>query len=183
MQSILEVAKDFLRSTVPPDGVVGDFTMGNGGDTLFLSRLVPMGKVYAFDVQPMALESTRRHLEEAGAGENVELILASHHLLEAYIPGEIDGGMFNLGYLPWSDKGVTTRRETTLPAIEAALEKLKVGGALVVVIYPGHEEGRLEGEAIQAFGAGLPQKRFDCTLHRILNVPDCPYILAFEKRR
>ena len=36
--------------------------------------------------------------------------------------------MFNLGYLPGSDKSVTTMRVTTMPAIEAAIDLLDHGG-------------------------------------------------------
>ena len=66
-RSITEVAKSFLNEEIPKDGIICDFTMGGGHDTLYLSDLVPEGKVYAFDIQPLALERTRKRLEEAGA--------------------------------------------------------------------------------------------------------------------
>ena len=75
--------------------------------------------------------------------------------------------MFNLGYLPWADKTVTTRRETTLEAVDKALALLRVGGVLVVVVYPGHQEGRLEGEALQKKLSALDSKRYDVLLHRL----------------
>ena len=91
--------------------------------------------------------------------------------------------MFNLGYLPWADKAITTRRETTLEAVDKALPLLRIGGVLVIVIYPGHEEGRLEGEALQQKLSGLDPKRYDVLLHRLIHVPECPYILAVERRK
>ena len=183
MKTILNVAKTFITDCVPADGVVADFTMGNGHDTLFLSRLVPQGKVYAFDIQPQALESTRALLEKNQAGENVQLICACHSRLDEFIDTPIDAGMFNLGYLPWSDKTVTTQSGTTLTAIRKAVALLKAGGALVIMIYPGHTEGEKEGELIQSYAKGLDAKRFDATLYRIFNVPDCPYFVAIEKRK
>ena len=183
MKTILTVAKSFLIDCVPPNGIVGDFTMGNGHDTLFLSQLVPQGKVYAFDIQPQALESTRKLLDENQAGDNVQLICACHSTLDDYIHEPIDGGMFNLGYLPWSDKTVTTKCETTLTAIEKAVALLKPGGALVVMIYPGHSEGAREGQRIEAYAKELDRKKFDATLYRIFNIPDCPYFVAIEKRK
>ncbi|MDD3193963.1 MAG: class I SAM-dependent methyltransferase [Oscillospiraceae bacterium] len=51
------------------------------------------------------------------------------------------------------------------------------------LIYPGHEEGRLEGEALQQTLSRLDAKRYDVLLHRLIHVPDCPYILAVERRK
>lgn len=182
MKSILAVAKSFFED-IPQDGILCDFTMGNGSDTLYLSSLVPKGHLYAFDIQPLALEHTRARLEQAGAGANVTLILDSHANMDRYITGPIHGGMFNLGYLPTSDRVVTTKCETTMTAIGKALEHLCVGGALVVVIYPGHEEGRREGEAVVEFGRSLSPKQYDVTHYRLINIPDCPFIVAFQRRK
>ncbi len=122
-------------------------------------------------------------MAENGAGDNVQLILDSHSNLDRYIQTPLDAGVFNLGYLPWADKTITTRRETTLEAVEKALSLLRVGGVLVIVIYPGHEEGRLEGEALQQKLSTLDPKRYDVLLHRLIHVPNCPYILAVERRK
>ena len=183
MRSILGTAKELLAPALHPGGTAADFTMGNGHDTLFLSRALPGGKVWAFDIQPAALEATRALLAENGAGDNVQLILDSHSNLDRYIQTPLDAGVFNLGYLPWADKTITTRRETTLEAVEKALSLLRVGGVLVIVIYPGHEEGRLEGEALQQKRSTLDPKRYDVLLHRLIHVPHCPYILAVERRK
>ena len=82
-RSITEVAKSFLDDCIPPDGIVCDFTMGTGHDTLWFSGLVPAGHVYAFDVQPLALERTRERLDTAGGCPNVTLILDSHEHFRA----------------------------------------------------------------------------------------------------
>lgn len=88
-RSITEVAKSFLNEEIPKDGIICDFTMGGGHDTLYLSDLVPEGKVYAFDIQPLALERTRKRLEEAGGRPNVQLILDSHENFDRYVPGSL----------------------------------------------------------------------------------------------
>lgn len=183
MKTILTVAKDLLVQGIREDSIVADFTMGNGNDTLFLSTLVPKGHVYAFDIQPQALENTRRRLKEHGAPPNVSLILDSHHNLERYIPGGIDAGMFNLGFLPHGDPALTTRRETSLPAVQKAVERLNPGGVVAVVVYPGHEEGRLEGEALQELVKCYSSEIYDSTVFRIVNIPHCPYIIAVERRK
>ena len=78
---LLDLAKSFLAN-VPSDAAVADFTMGNGHDTVFLCGLVPQGRVYAFDVQPQALENTRLLLAERGCS-NATLILDLHENFKA----------------------------------------------------------------------------------------------------
>ena len=183
MIKILEYAKDLLRESASPDGVGVDLTMGNGYDTLFLSRLYSQGKVYAFDIQQQALDHTQALLEQEGQRENVQLILDSHSNLDNYVSEPIDGALCNLGYLPGSDKSVTTLRPTTRMAIEKTLARLKKGGILAVAVYPGHPEGRLEGEMLQELGASLSKKEYDVLLHRLVNVPDSPYLICFQHRK
>lgn len=48
---------------------------------------------------------------------------------------------FNLGYLPGGDKGIITRSETTLLALEAAKRILMPGGLISLVVYVGHPGG------------------------------------------
>ena len=107
----------------------------------------------------------------------------SHENFDRYVPGEFDAGMFNLGYLPTSDHVVTTKAETTMAAVSKALERVKVGGTVVVVVYPGHPEGKREGELLLEFASSLSDRKYDATYYRLVNIPDCPFILAFQKRQ
>lgn len=136
MFQLLDVAKEFLsQANITPDGVLADFTMGNGYDTAYLASLVPEGKVYAFDIQPEALENTAARLKAAGL-DNVKLILDSHSNATEYIKEPIQAGMFNLGYRPGGDKTVHTMHESTLKAVGDAIKMLRPGGILVVSVYP-----------------------------------------------
>ena len=180
MFQLLDYAKSRLSEDIARDGVLVDFTMGNGHDTLYLSGLVPEGKVYAFDVQEMALVNTRRLLDENGR-TNVTLIHDSHEHILKYVEEEIDGGMFNLGYLPGSDKVIHTMRTSTELAVNGALERLKKGGHLVISVYPGHDEGRLEGELLLDMLSKLDRKKFCAMNFRILNAADSPFVIAIEK--
>ena len=183
MVELTELHKYFISRHVSEGDTVVDFTMGNGNDTLYLSRAVgESGRVFAFDVQQEALVSTEAHLEKEGAPKNYTLICASHHRVREFVTEPIRAGMFNLGYLPRSGrKAVTTMRETTLPAVKAALELLAPDGALIVAIYPGHEEGRLEGEMLREYFSTLSKYRFCPSEFRILNSPDSPYFFLVEK--
>ena len=56
MFQLLDIAKDFLnQADIAPDGVLADFTMGNGHDTLYLCSLVPKAR-------SMPLTFRSRHL-------------------------------------------------------------------------------------------------------------------------
>ena len=182
MIQLLEFAKIWLRETAVEDGVYGDFTMGNGHDTLFFSQLAPKGKVYAFDVQQQALESTAALLKREAAPENVTLICDSHHNAARYIKEPLCAGMFNLGWLPGGDKRITTQRVTTLPALQTAISLLSPDGAVLLAVYPGHEEGRLEGECVAAFLAGQDRRSLCCSRLQIVNSPTSPYFFLIEKK-
>ena len=183
MVDLKEMHKHFILEHLKEGEVAVDFTMGNGNDTLFLSRTVgESGKVYAFDIQEAALESTRELLVQSGAPENYTLICASHHRVREFVKEPIKAGMFNLGYLPGSGKkAVTTMRETTMPAVEAAIDMLLPDGVLIVAIYPGHEEGALEGEMLREYFSSLSKYRICPSEFRILNSPTSPYFFLVEK--
>ena len=183
MLDILETEKSFILKHIKEGDTVADFTMGNGYDTLFFSKAVgESGHVYAFDIQPAALESTKKRLIENDAPQNYTLICDSHHNSDKYIEGKIKAGMFNLGYLPRSGrKSLYTMRETTMPAVEAAIELLSPDGVLIVAIYPGHEEGALEGDMLREYFKTLSKYRICASEFRILNSPTSPYFFLVEK--
>ncbi|MBQ9071193.1 MAG: methyltransferase domain-containing protein [Clostridia bacterium] len=183
MVDLTGLHKHFILEHLSRGEVAVDFTMGNGNDTLFLSKTVgEEGRVYAFDIQEEALKSTESHLKENGAPENYTLICASHHRVKEFVKEPIKAGMFNLGYLPRSGKkAVTTLRETTMPAVEAAIDLLLPDGVLIVAIYPGHEEGALEGEMLREYFSTLSRFKICASEFRILNSPTSPYFFLIEK--
>ena len=183
MIDLLDLQKTFIRRHLHEGGVAVDFTMGNGYDTSFLAAEVgENGKVYAFDIQPQALESSRKLLEESGAAPNYTLILDSHSNVLDYVHEKICIGMFNLGFLPGGDKSITTKRETTMVAIRAAIELLDADGALLIAVYPGHEEGTIEGELIEKELMGLNRRELCASKFKIVNSPTSPFFFLVERR-
>ena len=183
MIDLLELQKSFILNHLRPGDTAVDFTMGNGHDTEFLSKTVgETGRVFAFDVQEQAVRSTAENLAKAGCPQNYTLILDSHHNVKKYVEGPIRAGMFNLGYLPGSDKSITTMRVTTMPAIEAAIDLLDHGGVLLVAVYPGHAEGEAEGKMVLDYFATLDRHVICCTLIRILNSSTSPFFVVVEKK-
>ena len=183
MVDLIGLHKHFILEHLGEGEVAVDFTMGNGNDTLFLSKTVgEHGRVYAFDIQEAAIESTRSHLAENGAPENYTLICASHHRVREFVKEPIKAGMFNLGYLPRSgEKGVTTKRETTMAAVEAAIDMLLPDGVLIIAIYPGHEEGAIEGDMLREYFKTTSRFKICPSEFHILNSPASPYFFLVEK--
>ncbi|GAB2698247.1 class I SAM-dependent methyltransferase [Paenibacillus thermoaerophilus] len=194
--SVLSFAQKLVEERLHAGGTAVDATVGNGVDTLFLCKRVgPRGAVYGCDIQPQAIERARRRLAE-GLPEpprTLDLQCRSHHELRELVPaehaGRVDAVMFNLGYLPgYEDESgaapVITVPATTLPALEAALELLRPGGVLTVVLYPGHDGGGEEAAAVEAWASALPQERCQALRYQFQNRrASAPYLLAVEKRR
>lgn len=183
MLDLLSMHKYFLSQHLHEGVTAADFTMGNGHDTLYLSRAVgETGKVYAFDIQRQALESTEKLLIESDAPRNWTLILDSHANLLEHISEPLRVGVFNLGWLPGAEKTITTRRESTLTAVQGAISLLDHDGILLVAVYPGHEEGRLEGEMLDEYFSTLSRFQYCAAKLRIVNSPDSPFFFTIERK-
>lgn len=183
LDRILPFTKHLLEKAVLEGDHVIDATCGNGNDTLFLSQLVgKKGRVLAFDVQKEAINSTSIRLKEAGI-ENVDLILDGHENVRQYVDKKIAATIFNLGYLPGSDKRVTTSGHTTWKAVIDILSFLKINGIIVLVIYHGHEAGKIEREQIEKAIKTLDIGTTAVLKYEFLNKADAPYIIAIEKVR
>lgn len=76
-------------------------------------------------------------------------------------PGFYGAIMFNLGYLPRSDRSVTTEAATTIRAVSAGLCLLRPGGVLTVIAYRGHSGGAAESTAVGDFATACQGCRVD----------------------
>lgn len=182
MIDLNRLQKSLLAEHAAPGGIAVDFTMGNGYDTRWLSDAVgPSGHVYAFDIQPQALERTRALLESSGCAPNYTLILDSHENVLDYVTGPICAGVFNLGYLPGSDKKITTMRRSTLAAVKAGTQLLDRNGMLLIAVYPGHPEGEAEGIMLDGELSNYDKKEFSVAKVRLVNSPAAPYFFCVVK--
>jgi len=158
--SLVDQAQEFLRGEIHPGDKVIDATVGNGYDTVFLASAVgDTGEVLGFDVQEQALENTRHVLQQKNLQHRVRLLLQSHADMAEHISenmqGRIKAVMFNLGYLPGSDKSVTTRSPATVIALKNALSQLVPGGAITVIAYRGHRGGAEETQEVLDWSSRL----------------------------
>lgn len=179
------LAADYMTRAVREGDTVVDATMGNGKDTLFLCGLVgEEGHVYAFDVQVEAVARTRERVAEAGYASRTTLLLAGHETMAEHVVGPVQAVMFNLGWLPGAEHIVTTRTDTTLAAVQAATALIVPGGIVTVCVYPGHEEGTRELEALRQFTAGLDVRRFNVLHHSFVNASSqTPQLFLIQKNK
>ena len=136
-----------------------DATAGNGHDTRFLAELTGQGTLYAFDVQESALAATRERLQDLPHSSlDIRLILDSHAHLTRHIRGPVHAALFNLGFLPGSDKTITTQRASTLAALRALEPLMAPEGLISAHLYTGHAGGLDEAHAVLDWAAALPRK-------------------------
>ena len=183
MIDLLTLEKSFILPHLKEGATVVDYTMGNGHDTAYLSKAVgPNGRVFAFDIQPSALLSSAKTLKNGDCPANYRLICASHHRVKEFVHEPVKVGMFNLGYLPGGDKRITTLRETTLAAVKAAIELMDSDAALLIAVYPGHEEGEIEGELLTEMFAEYSRFKYCIGKFRLCNSPTSPYFFIIETK-
>jgi predicted methyltransferase len=168
MPRLTELAHAAVRTVLQPGEVAIDATAGNGHDTRFLAELVgPNGLVFALDIQPVALANTAalvRYLDnvtllQRDHAEMCDAIAREHH-------GKVAAVMFNLGYLPGGEKAIVTQIDSTVRAITAAIELLRVGGVLSVLAYTGHTGGAEEASAIARLLGELSPANFEVQEYR-----------------
>lgn len=153
-----------------------DMTAGNGHDSKFILDKLNPKKLFAFDIQKIAQESTKNLL---GDKENFTFILDSHANIDKYIKQKVDLVIFNLGYLPKGDKNITTTWDSTITAIKKSLELLSPRGKIFITVYPGHPAGKIESERITEFLANLDYKKYTVLKMNFVNkINNPPYVLV-----
>lgn len=188
LEPILSFSHSILKKAVKQGDIVIDATVGNGNDTLFLAKLVgPTGKVYGFDIQQLAIERTTKLLKQENVVHLVTLFHCGHENIETCIPqdeiGKITGAIFNLGYLPRGDHSIVTKPETTIAAIKQLLKIIAVEGIIILVIYEGHPEGKIEKEALLNYVQSIDQKIAHVLMYRFINQKNHPpFVIVIEKR-
>lgn len=184
---IIPFAHNLLKDVIEENDIVIDATCGNGHDTLFLANLVgEHGHVYTFDVQAQAIEKTKELLAKNDV-ENVTSIHDSHAKINTYIPKEyqekVSAAVFNLGYLPRSDKSIITQADSTIAALKQLLPYMRKSGRIVLVVYHGHEGGKEEKDAVVDFAEQLEQQLYQVIRYQFINQKNNPpFVVAIEKK-
>lgn len=182
LKGILPFSKYLIDQFVETGDTVVDATCGNGNDTLYLAEAIgPTGAVHAFDIQEAAIRQSQLKTADYN---NVIYHHRGHHEAAEVLPDTpLSLAIFNLGYLPKGDKSITTLPETTIQAVRLLFERLKSGGIIILVIYPGHAEGRVEKEAVLSFLESIDQQTAHILKYEFINQANHPpFICAIEKR-
>jgi methylase of polypeptide subunit release factors len=116
-----------------------DATVGNGYDTLFLSNHYK--KVIGIDIQELAIKRSKEKTKDLS---NVEIYLDDFNNITKYDYANLI--VFNLGFLPGSNRKVKTQDYTSNQAILNAYKILD--GKMLVACYIQHEGGYEEYEKL-----------------------------------
>lgn len=186
LQTALHFSHSLLEEILQPGDHVIDATMGNGYDTVFMAEKIgKAGHVYSFDIQKEALLSTKSKLTEQDLLDRTSLFLQGHETLGTVVDEAhpIKAGIFNLGYLPKSDKSVITLPETTRTAMEEILKRLVPRGRMILVVYYGHEGGEKELDMVQDYCQSLPQEKYNVLKYQFINQKNNPPILYCVEKK
>ena len=175
----LAMVHAFLRHHVKPGALCIDATAGRGRDTALLCRLAGQeGRVLAFDIQQSALDQTAALL--AAEGLRAELHLDSHVNMADYAAaGSVDCIVFNFGRLPGGDPQIMTRADSSVAAVETALELLKPGGVMALALYYGGTNGYEERDALLDHLSGIDERSYSVLCCDWRNRPNDPPIAVF----
>ncbi|KAF1296690.1 SAM-dependent methyltransferase [Enterococcus sp. JM4C] len=186
LQTALHYSHTLIKEVLQPGDNAIDATMGNGFDTLFLADLVgKTGKVFSFDVQEQAVKTTQEKLIAAGLDTRAQLYLQGHETLGEVLDPDfsIKAAIFNLGYLPKSDKSIITLPSTTKKAMTEILLRLVPRGRLILVAYYGHVGGTEELDMVRNYCEALPQEQFSVLNYQFINQKNQPPILFCIERK
>lgn len=181
--SILNKVRQILENSLNHKDQVIDATVGNGNDTLFLSKIVEDGHVYGFDIQEEALINTTKLLEDNNR-HNYTLFKISHeHMLDTLpsLKHKISAVIFNLGYLPTGSKQIATTHKSTIKAIQDSLALLNNKGICLIVIYRGHNEGFIEEQAILKYFKTI-QNDYTIDFYHNTDNEKAPYLICLKKQ-
>lgn len=168
----LLLAKKLWQSFVRPGDLAIDATVGNGHDAYFLLELG--AEVIGLDVQASALEATKAKTH----GKKIKLFQHSHAELSSLeLPRSPRLIVYNLGYLPGSDKQITTQVSSTLKSVSQGLDLLEPKGALCITCYPGHDEGLEEEKALIEWASQLDPQKWEVCHYKWLNRLRSPNLL------
>ncbi len=176
--SALDIIKRVISENVREGDICIDATAGRGNDTLFMAQLVgESGHVTAFDIQQDAVDSTKKLLEENGVSHRADVLLKSHSEMDAlFDEGSVSCITFNFGWLPKGDHSVSTKKETSIEAIEKGLCLLKKDGIMTLIIYYGRDTGFEERDAILEYLPTIDSEKYTVLEMPFVNRPNCPPI-------
>lgn len=179
-KSILNKVKLEIDKQIKPNDIVIDATCGNGLDTLYIAKILNKGKIIGIDIQNDAIKKTEQLLVKNNI-KNYELYNINHKDIYKKLKNyenKISLIVLNLGYLPNGDKNITTTWESTKEAIDESMKLLNDKGIILLTVYPGHKEGKIESDNLKSYLKKYKIKTFhnDCEKNET-----SPYLILINK--
>ncbi len=183
----ISLAHYFWKKHLNPGDIAIDATCGAGNDTLFLAEVCltdKSGIVYGIDIQKEAIDRTETLITTALPPLKQDRVILLH-MSHAPLPPQIPLAnliVYNLGYLPGSDKLIKTISPTSITSLESSLNRLLPGGMISVMLYPGHYEGLFEAQTILNWASALSSETYSLSHHYRPNNPKSPGLLIIRNR-
>ncbi len=173
--------KEYLNRLKKNNLIFVDATCGAGNDTLFMANeLKNIGVVISYDIQEEAIKKAKKLLTDNDLN-NVVFKLKSHEFIDE-IPDVV---IYNFGYLPNTDKTITTIPSVSLTSIKKMVSLIDLNNDLfiILVLYPGHTVGMIESKIIDDYCKGLSSKDYLVCKYQNYNRCTSPFILTICKNK
>lgn len=195
--SIVELAKTCLLQQSWPSGLCVDMTAGNGFDALFLAQSILhqcFDKLLIIDIQKRAMESCRarfdRHfgphawpLVNKYVGCHSQIAQLLDNLTKEPLAPSVSLAMYNLGYLPGSDKGIITQPLSTLVSLKALKDRIMPGGGISLMLYVGHDGGAEEANVVEQELLTWDSSHWALWQLKRLDAPNAPLWIWAQRRK
>lgn len=172
---------EYLKQNTKENLLLVDATCGAGNDTLFMAKeLNNRGTIIAYDIQEIAIHKTKQLLQN-NQFNNIIYKLESHKNITE-IPDLV---IYNFGYLPNTAKKITTTLDSSLASVMKMIELISTNPNLfiILVLYPGHTEGKREAIALDHLCKTLPNKEYLVSKYQNYNRSTSPFILTISKNK
>ena len=151
LETPIELNRRLIKGILKSGDIVIDATCGNGHDSTFIAECIGKeGTLYCFDIQAEAIKNTQESLERLNNKPMYLMFKESHAKLELFVKTKVDCVFYNLGYLPTSDKTITTEATETIKSVQAAFKLLKPNGIISLMVYLTHDN-QLEYQQIKNY--------------------------------
>ncbi len=182
--SIVDLSHLLLFNLTNGEGNYIDATAGNGNDSLFIAKMLQKdGRLFSFDISKEAIQNTKLLLNKNKINlDKVSFIHDNHARINNYLYDQtITAAIFNLGYLPESNKITQTNPINTLSAIKHIIQRLQKNGIIIIASYIGHDGGK-ENTAIEKFLMNLSVKEFEISKTEMIGRKNAPILYLIIKR-
>lgn len=181
LENPIDLNQKLMDKILKLGDTVVDATCGNGYDSIFIAeRIGKGGTLHCFDIQEDAIKNTKESLLKLNNAPTFFMHHHSHENMEALIATKVDCVIYNLGYLPTSDKTIITRPDSTIKSLIFSFSILKPNGVISIMCYLEHDNHN-EYEQIKKFLLTLNPLEYSVAETHFILRKKSPVLLLIEK--